>query len=138
MTKEEWRGMEGRHCRPSALAFTQRETNKGKQAERRKGGWAERKMGRWAERKKTFVHADYTHHTHACKNQTFGHVFPGGYFWHFFRLLCFWNFGSGLGQNRALSRAKHPLGPVWPAQPANRGPFLVFVLEEFRLEVAAA
>jgi hypothetical protein len=42
--------------------------------------------------------------------------------------------GSGLGQNRALNRAQRPLGPMWPAQPAQRRPFSVFVLEEFRLD----
>ena len=39
--------------------------------------------------------------------------------------------GSGLGQNWALNRAHRPLGPVWPAQPAQRRPFSVFVLTEF-------
>ena len=39
--------------------------------------------------------------------------------------------GSGLSQNRALNRAHRPLGPAWPAQPAQRRPFSVFVLTEF-------
>ena len=41
--------------------------------------------------------------------------------------------GSGLGQNWALNRAHRPLGPVWPAQPAQRRPFSVFVLAEFSI-----
>jgi hypothetical protein len=39
--------------------------------------------------------------------------------------------GSDLGHNWALNRAHRPLGPVWPAQLAQRRPFSVFVLPEF-------
>ena len=42
--------------RPSALAFTQRETKKGKKAERRRGRWTERQIGRWAQKERRCSH----------------------------------------------------------------------------------